>query len=765
MSLHRRIRYRPLIGLTLVSVLCDCRCNREGPPGGQGSACPTSGRDVRVELALRAARRDEWRRVSAASIRDGLSDKDSAVRARAALAAGRSGVLSNSDKLLALLGADPDAEVRRQAAFALRLLVLDASRPGEALEGRVARAFAERLASEDAPDGRREVIVSLGWTGDGKIALPVIEQLLKQPPVAQPQPKIEGQPQPQPQPKTKTKTKTKTSADLAAGLTAAGVLAYRNRLDQTERAALARALQPLLEHPQPSLRMLATWARARLKHPPGPAALAALRRVADGTGDRTLAAVEARAWAIRAIGRAKLDDHPRLVDWLASARMRDPDVGPQVEAIRALAGGGQRAVVKLCGALDELWRSIGQSHFRLTGRRLRAMLVALEVLEPHARLATVKRLARSMLELSDASDAAVRYSPVEAHSVDLVHCAAARLADLGLGRPEHSATCGTARAAAVTAPMRRAWVASLIGKMNRPPQWKLTLLRRYLTDSAVQVRGAALEALSLVDSPLVEAPLLGAVQDRDDGVLGAAALAVAARAAQLSLDGRKRLSNRLVARLAALAPLGEPDTCCDLVKALGALGQSPPLQRLLASPAWAVRRCAYDALEARGVKPEPSADGHGSRGLPELSWSGDRPPPRKAVIVTHKGEIFLELFADETPATAANLGRLATRRFYRGIRLHRVVPGFVVQGGDPRGDGRGGPGYTIPCELTPRPYLRGSVGMALAGRDTGGSQIFITLSRQPHLDGRYTQLGRVTKGMDVVDRLHVGDEIKDLYIP
>ncbi len=91
------------------------------------------------------------------------------------------------------------------------------------------------------------------------------------------------------------------------------------------------------------------------------------------------------------------------------------------------------------------------------------------------------------------------------------------------------------------------------------------------------------------------------------------------------------------------------------------------------------------------------------------------------------------------------------------MAIHRVVPNFVVQAGDPRGDGEGGPGYTLRDEINMLPYLRGTVGMALDGADTGGSQFFITHSPQPHLDGRYTVFGRVVAGMDVVDRLQQWD--------
>jgi len=106
----------------------------------------------------------------------------------------------------------------------------------------------------------------------------------------------------------------------------------------------------------------------------------------------------------------------------------------------------------------------------------------------------------------------------------------------------------------------------------------------------------------------------------------------------------------------------------------------------------------------------------------------------------------------------------ARRGFYDGLTFHRVEPGFVVQGGCPRGDGNGGPGYTLRCEIGQRPYGRGAVGMALSGKDTGGSQFFITLSPQPHLDGGYTLFGSVASGMDVVEKLRPGDLIERVEV-
>ncbi|MGZ6029520.1 MAG: peptidylprolyl isomerase, partial [Myxococcaceae bacterium] len=131
---------------------------------------------------------------------------------------------------------------------------------------------------------------------------------------------------------------------------------------------------------------------------------------------------------------------------------------------------------------------------------------------------------------------------------------------------------------------------------------------------------------------------------------------------------------------------------------------------------------------------------------------------------TVHGPVLIAPDLDAAPATVAQLSRLAATGYFRNLSFHRIVPDFVAQGGDPRGDGEGGPGFTLPCEVSPRTYVRGTVGMALAGKDTGGSQFFVTVSPQPHLDGRYTIIGTVTSGMDVVDGLVEGDPLVDWVI-
>lgn len=133
-----------------------------------------------------------------------------------------------------------------------------------------------------------------------------------------------------------------------------------------------------------------------------------------------------------------------------------------------------------------------------------------------------------------------------------------------------------------------------------------------------------------------------------------------------------------------------------------------------------------------------------------------------ADLHTSKGLIIIRLFPADAPLTVENFATLTS--YFEGSTFHRVVPTFVIQDGDRTGTGEGGPGYRIRCEINLRPYLRGTVGMALSGKDTGGSQFFITHSPQPHLDGGYTVFGQVISGMQVVDRIVRGDEIRQVVV-
>jgi peptidyl-prolyl cis-trans isomerase B (cyclophilin B) len=148
-------------------------------------------------------------------------------------------------------------------------------------------------------------------------------------------------------------------------------------------------------------------------------------------------------------------------------------------------------------------------------------------------------------------------------------------------------------------------------------------------------------------------------------------------------------------------------------------------------------------------------------------------PNKTAVITTSKGTMTLELYADETPGTVANFEKLANEQFYDGTRFHRVISNFMIQGGDPLSKdpknprvGTGGPGYTIKCEThkNTHKHVRGTLSMAHAGKDTGGSQFFICHAPQAHLDGKHTVFGQVTQGVEIVDAIRQGDVIESIRV-
>ena len=128
-----------------------------------------------------------------------------------------------------------------------------------------------------------------------------------------------------------------------------------------------------------------------------------------------------------------------------------------------------------------------------------------------------------------------------------------------------------------------------------------------------------------------------------------------------------------------------------------------------------------------------------------------------ATIETEKGNLVLELFARDVPVTVNNFVSLAREGFYDGCTFHRVIPGFMAQGGDPTGTGRGGPGYTFPDEFSEHNHVAGALSMANAGPDTNGSQFFITYAPQPHLDNKHSVFGQLIEGMEVLEKLTNGD--------
>ena len=299
----------------------------------------------------------------------------------------------------------------------------------------------------------------------------------------------------------------------------------------------------------------------------------------------------------------------------------------------------------------------------------------------------------------------------------------------------------------------------------------LDRLPRYLRDPDGRVRAAAVEALAtLGDStsvrPAVRLRLRTALEDVDFVVRSTALGALA-----------KGASPEDLATAIVSYDLARKDADLDARLAFWTLADS------------VLRRAGPrlpDSVEARLARLSRPADpieraraaGIGRFAAWRDSTSVAREPgwylarAREAVAVrspmarieTERGALELELHAAEAPVTVHNFVGLARRGYFDGQRFHRVVPNFVVQAGDPRGDGNGGPGYAIRDELNPHRYERGTLGMALSGPNTGGSQWFVTHAAQPHLDGGYTVFGRLRQGGDVLDRIVQGDRIVRITI-
>jgi cyclophilin family peptidyl-prolyl cis-trans isomerase/HEAT repeat protein len=309
----------------------------------------------------------------------------------------------------------------------------------------------------------------------------------------------------------------------------------------------------------------------------------------------------------------------------------------------------------------------------------------------------------------------------------------------------------------------RAALASLLGEL--PRQTALPRLTRMLDDTDQRVIAAVLTSLVKIGAPNAGDILLDHLK-ADDPVV---------RAASASGIGELRLPAGAQA-LPAAYQFGLRDATyvarAAAIEAFSKYGISVArslLDAALADKDWAVRVRAA-ALLKQG---EPTSDASDrirpapTRMTPASYQAATLTNPAvstQAFIDTDRGTIQIELAVLDAPLTVDNFVALARRGFFNGLTFHRVVPDFVVQGGDPRGDGEGGPGYTMRNEISEQPYLRGTVGIALDWADTGGSQFFITHSPQPHLDAKYTVFGRVIAGIDVVDKIQQGDVIRRVRV-
>jgi len=312
-------------------------------------------------------------------------------------------------------------------------------------------------------------------------------------------------------------------------------------------------------------------------------------------------------------------------------------------------------------------------------------------------------------------------------------------------------------------------LASIENQTGGPRQLSEALLR----DRDPRVVAAAVSAIAeapAAGDPWVHRQLLAAAGSGDAPVRAAAFTG-------LGRIGGPELLPLLLDGFAAALDDPHPRAALAALDALHALeaGGTPVLRSLLRripavdEPLIRQRGIAHFGSPARRTwgdpfPTEPPQPPEAYRALTRDHLSTGAVGDVRASIETKRGTISLTLFAAEAPLTVENFVRLAEAGYFDGQEWPRVVPAFVIQGGDPRGDTSGGPGYAIRDEINRHRYERGTLGMALSGPDTGGSQFFITHAPQPHLDGDYTVFGRVEAGMEVVDRVTVGERIHRVVI-
>lgn len=518
---------------------------------------------------------------------------------------------------------------------------------------------------------------------------------------------------------------------------------------RSRAAALLAAEQPA------SVRLACAYALARLPAPAESSAQAELVALTMASADPD---PEVRALAHRGLGRRPEAPLETLVHGT-----RDDDWRVAVQAFRSLA---TRAAAAEGGAAVYA-QALAAAHGRATnggrvvaGGPLHVLLAALDAGGALARTAPVHELSvrihRELGELPPDVPAT--------RDRGLAHCAAAELVDRGRGWPSRVESCGLEQ---VLPREQRARAAAILGDVEGAEEQRVVFLVRLYGGHAV-VNEAVLAAAARIWHPTATDLILRGLREEDPGVLAAACDALAAVAGRAPTETRVPPPLPVERAVEGLRSAGAalPETELEgLVSWLGAVEAvdartlAPRARTLAEHPSYAVRHRARALLTA-WEEALPQAAPAEPPNVIDVDAIPDAEARPRVTLQTDRGEIVLELRPDQAPVTVARFVGLVRDGFYDGLTFHRVVPGFVAQGGDPRGDGYGGPGFWQRCEESRLPYVRGTVGMALAGRDTGGSQFFLTQSAQPHLEGRYTAFGMVVEGLERLDLLQAGDRIR-----
>jgi cyclophilin family peptidyl-prolyl cis-trans isomerase/HEAT repeat protein len=688
---------------------------------------------VPAETLLQIIEAEDERRWDATEFAKLFADASPAVRARAALAAGRIGDGGAASPLGALLYGDRDERVRAAAAFALG--EIEAEAPSAALQ--------EALARSKSAEVRARAVEALGKIS---AALP----------------------------------DSRADAKKRIGEAIVNALAAQSRQPKPDRRLVLLGLTAILRaKPEGGARTAALFLASKDARVRGDAANTLTRLRAKESLERLRAMLSsdpdavARANAARVLGAA---EDQSAFDALVSRVSADPDSRVRVSATRSLAllkdaragqplreraeelhavyrlekaGGADAKVPSAVNELLEIFTTMGVVLANTNDERAVSLLRAYRsegLVAPQLETALARIAPAQYMRDPAVSDLFRRVPLAGDPSVTWQKVSA-----MGQGLGEMSSVTSAQVGNSVVSLQADAQIAlrSLVASPNTPALAVPDLLR-------------ALASFKPMDMAAVARGQLKA----DDVIVRATAADILS---ELPPDAEN--ARALVAAL----PRALDDEINDAaLSALGALSKqqgadvNPALETALSTTDYLVRRRAADILRERAGGTD-SARRVETVNTRNHRADYERAAARigksvRALVSTDRGSFTIELLPEDAPLTVDNFVTLARRGYFNGVPFHRVVPNFVIQGGDPRGDGNGGPGYQIRDEINTVPYDRGAVGMALSGRDTGGSQWFVTHSPQPHLDGGYTVFGRVVAGMETVDRIARGDRIRSVTI-
>lgn len=655
------------------------------------------------------------------------------VRARALLALGRLRDPKWANALTEGLN-DKAPAVRRVAAFSCSLL-------GEKAPQTIEDALKASLLQERDDIVRGEMLLALARTGKEGAAATLIAGLSEK-------------------------------RILATSTLAVGLYAQRN---QKVPDGIEQVLDPLLHHADVSVRYGTAYAMMRTKKAT-PHTVARAQLEPDP---------EIRALLARAVGNAvaSKDLTPAQISGALLVLSSDSDWRVRVEALRSLAKGGAARVAFLDGAVLANLKLALSAPNGTEGPAIHPVTAGLEALQgllqglpadapPPPTLTGIPEI----YKLTSPTNPAL-LTEKSLVGVDMIHCQAALLLDLLAQKgPDKVKSCGSGK----TNPWRRETFTAQVLKAHAAKD-KATAekgLRELLKSKTPRVRAEAVDALGSLPDGAAQDALRAALEDEDFAVAATAVETISARAKAEKPFIDKDAIEPLIKLLYRVTSPADAETIVAIYGALALLANPPSIEVYLALQSGiadnnaAVKGAAQEAeakLYANAPPPQVKVK------LTPLTQSPAKGPKAgelttkvasgtTAVVETTKGTFTFALLSEVAPYTCQSFVNLAQSGYFNGLSFHRVVPDFVIQGGDPHGDGWGGPGYAIRDELSPEPYTRGAVGMALGGPDTGGSQWFVMHGYQPHLDTRYPVWGRIVSGQEVVDAIQVGDVMTKVSI-